>query len=331
MFMLDDDEFECYTCGTIFKGTMFAVTCEWERVYYMQETRMVAVEGSLRLECYCSTQCRQARAKEVMNREQVPIPAIRPGLGPIEVCAMCRGPVDMCQFHRTYVEDQIESDGFNSTPIDVNYLAVLCRACDPWKDRTHETRPAIQTRGEKLPKSSPKVNAEVVFTPTSYCDFRIRAKRFRCAVGKEALSLQKGYNLFAKVCGYQSFHQLRLILVSDSIPETVWDSQLSKSELHSRRQAQIAVLVSCLPMSEADAAKLLDTGGYTNQPQRTARSKQRVLSESPDTEEPAQARHADDLGGPMDAATQAQNARARSSMHTYCPRGQHLRQWKLPC
>lgn len=129
MFMLEDNEFECFTCGAIFKNRVFGISREWERVDYLETMPVVSVADSYGLECYCSERCQKARISEVMERERVPI--LRPGLGPIEVCSKCRGSVDMSQFHLTYLEDQVETDGFNATPIDVGYLAVLCRACAP--------------------------------------------------------------------------------------------------------------------------------------------------------------------------------------------------------
>lgn len=65
-----------------------------------------------------------------MEREEVPIR--RPGIGPVESCAKCGGPVDMSEFHLTYIEDEGIDDGLSvSRTINVEYLAVVCKRCCP--------------------------------------------------------------------------------------------------------------------------------------------------------------------------------------------------------
>jgi hypothetical protein len=81
------------------------------------------------LEQYCSERCREARLETVMAREAVPIR--RPGLGPIELCAKCRSPVDMSRLHLTYLETKYIDEQGAFTPVDADYLAVLCRRCAP--------------------------------------------------------------------------------------------------------------------------------------------------------------------------------------------------------
>ncbi|SAK91320.1 hypothetical protein AWB78_04910 [Caballeronia calidae] len=316
MFTLEDDEFECYSCGTVFKGIVLGVTVQWERVYYMRDTRMVAAKNSFRWECYCSTKCREARLKQAMRALEVPIPAVPPGLGPIEVCARCRGPVDMTQFHRAYVEDEVETDGVNSNPIDVNYLAVVCKACDPWNDDKVQKWPEVTPMEEVPPKSNPFVTPEGAFTPTSYLDFRIRAMRLRRAVGNGLLSRTRAYQLFSQICGYQSFQQLRRVLVSGNVPEPVWDSQLSDIQLAMRRQAQIAVLVSTLPTSEAEAANLIDIGGFSSRPQQRFRPKRRPLHDLPGTERIVLGRGSSVSTALMPPAAEAHSAGAWSSIRS---------------
>jgi hypothetical protein len=48
------------------------------------------------------------------------------------MCAKCRGPVDMAEFHLTYIEDEAVYEGpFESRTVNVDYLAVVCRRCRP--------------------------------------------------------------------------------------------------------------------------------------------------------------------------------------------------------
>jgi hypothetical protein len=69
---------------------------------------------------------------EAMRQEQVPIPAIPPGIGPVEQCAMCKGPVDMSDFHLTYDKSHCErTTPLAMRPIDVDCLAVVCKMCRP--------------------------------------------------------------------------------------------------------------------------------------------------------------------------------------------------------
>jgi hypothetical protein len=314
MFTLEDDEFECYSCGTVFKGIVFGVTFQWERVHYMQNTRMVSAHNSYRWECYCSSECRQARVKQAMQNMAVPIPAIRPGLGPIEVCARCKGPVDMTQLHQAYVEDEVETDGFNSNPIDVRYLAVVCKACAPKNDDKVQKWPeATPTEGDTA-SPTPTERQEGVFTPPSYLDFRVRAMRLRRAVGAGVLSRMRAYQLFSQLCGYESFRQLRRVLVSDNIPSPRWDIQLSEIELEMRRQAQIAVLVSTLPMSEVEAVNLLNSGGYSS-PMKL-RTKRRPLHDNYGMEKISRGLRSSDSDRPKSSAMEAQSAGAWSSIRS---------------
>jgi hypothetical protein len=125
-----EDQCECFHCRQIFKSPIFETACEWNRVVYSDGLPSVEIEEHQWLEQYCSEGCRNARLDVVMAREDVPIR--RPGLGPIELCAKCRRPVDMSRLHLTYLETRYfidEHDGL--TPVDADYLAVLCQQCAP--------------------------------------------------------------------------------------------------------------------------------------------------------------------------------------------------------
>ncbi len=125
-----DDEYECFTCKRRFRVSVFSISREWERVDYRGEMPSVEIVGSYGLECYCSQACAAARRHLVMVKEGVPIRC--PGIGPLELCAKCRAPVEMDEFHLTYVEShEVHVSGFIRRTVDIDYLAVLCRKCRP--------------------------------------------------------------------------------------------------------------------------------------------------------------------------------------------------------
>ena len=130
MESLGDNEYECFTCRRVFRTPVFDISREWERTHFNDGIPSVEIKGSYGLECYCSRACVDARRQLVMASEGVPIR--RPGIGPVETCAKCGAPVDMAEFHLTYVESQAVSMGDRTLDtIDVDYLAVLCRQCRP--------------------------------------------------------------------------------------------------------------------------------------------------------------------------------------------------------
>lgn len=60
-------------------------------------------------------------------RERTPIS--HPGIGPVEVCARCQGPVDMTRFHLTYLASAALNEGFSMRSLEIDYLAVVCDQC----------------------------------------------------------------------------------------------------------------------------------------------------------------------------------------------------------
>jgi predicted nucleic-acid-binding Zn-ribbon protein len=124
------DQYECFTCSIRFKERVFNIIREWERVHFDTKLPEIEIEDAYGLECYCSQTCLEGRRDEVMEREGVPIR--RPGTGPVESCAKCGGPVDMSEFHLTYIEDEaIDTGMYVSSVINVEYLAVVCNRCRP--------------------------------------------------------------------------------------------------------------------------------------------------------------------------------------------------------
>ena len=131
-----DDEYQCFTCKRVFRSPVFDISRGWERTHFNDEIPSVEIEDSYGLECYCSRACLDARRHLVMHDAGVPIQ--RPGIGPIESCAKCGGPVDMAEFHLTYVESkEVAVNDLILKPVDVRYLAVLCTRCRPKSEVVH--------------------------------------------------------------------------------------------------------------------------------------------------------------------------------------------------
>jgi hypothetical protein len=60
-----------------------------------------------------------------MAAERVPVPAIPPDIGPVELCARCNDPEDMA----TWQKCELVFDEDSATVDSFAYLAVLCRNC----------------------------------------------------------------------------------------------------------------------------------------------------------------------------------------------------------
>ena len=125
---------ECMACGRVFGPVMFDFTRAFERVLFYPAPRVpeVDITDAEGIGIYCSAGCRQMALPALMLVEDVPIPAVRPLLGPIETCAKCRRTVDMTAFHLTYAEitTREDSDG-TATTLELDYLAVVCSRCVP--------------------------------------------------------------------------------------------------------------------------------------------------------------------------------------------------------
>jgi hypothetical protein len=114
----------------VFQSTVFEIIREWNRTHFEDDPPSVEIQGAWGLECYCSRECLNARRVAVMAAENVPIR--RPGIGPVETCAKCGGPVDMTCFHLTYLESSSKNvTEFVSNTVSLDYLAVVCHQCHP--------------------------------------------------------------------------------------------------------------------------------------------------------------------------------------------------------
>ena len=126
-------EFECTTCHRMFSSVVFDLSREYDRVIYHRPSALdeVAVADAEGIASFCSQDCRARGTAAVMVEQQVPIPAERPGIEPVESCAKCGGDVDMSEWHLTFVEAEADFSGFGVELANVEYLAVVCRRCAP--------------------------------------------------------------------------------------------------------------------------------------------------------------------------------------------------------
>jgi hypothetical protein len=125
--------FECMACGRMFERRWFDISREYERVHYKSPGALDEVEIS-RAESvgvFCSQACLNVGRGGVMQKQRVPIPPVRPGIGPVETCAKCSGPVDMSDWHLTYTNGECEEQEFSVSVLELDYVAVVCKGCLP--------------------------------------------------------------------------------------------------------------------------------------------------------------------------------------------------------
>lgn len=127
-------EFECMSCGVMFNRTWFEVSRGFERVHFNSPAALDEVETSLseNLSAACSRACHSTTRLAVMREQAVPIPTVRPSIGPVEACARCSGPVDMSDWHLTFGDAKMEEEGWGAETLEFDYLAVVCKKCEPF-------------------------------------------------------------------------------------------------------------------------------------------------------------------------------------------------------
>jgi DNA-directed RNA polymerase subunit N (RpoN/RPB10) len=143
-------DFECMTCGKLFERRWFGLDRAFERVHFQSPTGYdeVEVADAEGIGVYCSRGCLNAGRPVLMKEEGVPIPPVRPGMGPIERCAKCAGPVDTSDWHLTYTDSENEeTQPVCVQPIEVDYVARVCRQCAPRVDSStvgqHDEQPSL--------------------------------------------------------------------------------------------------------------------------------------------------------------------------------------------
>jgi hypothetical protein len=117
----------------MFTRKWYDLSRAFERVHYLSPLSLdeVEIEDAEGIGVFCSQGCLDAGRAPVMNADGVSIPAVRPGIGPIESCAKCSGPVDMSEWHLTYTDGCLEEVHGGVKYLDVDYVAVVCRECAP--------------------------------------------------------------------------------------------------------------------------------------------------------------------------------------------------------
>lgn len=126
-------DFECRACSKLFNGAWFDISRTVERVHFsgageLDEVEIADGEG---IAAHCSRFCHTLGREPVMLEEGVPIPSVRPGIGPIETCAQCSGPVDMADWHVTFTEGRMQEQAGAISVLEFEYVAVVCKHCMP--------------------------------------------------------------------------------------------------------------------------------------------------------------------------------------------------------
>ncbi len=131
--------FECMHCGKMFTRKWYELSRAFERVHFLSPLSLdeVEIEDSEGIGVFCSQECLAVERAPVMRDEGVPIPAVRPDIGPIESCAKCSGPVDMSDWHLTCTDGCLVEERDGLQILDVGYVAVVCRECAP-RSRTEQ-------------------------------------------------------------------------------------------------------------------------------------------------------------------------------------------------
>ena len=146
----DDEANTCESCARSFTNPHFTISRGIEVVEFpvgspypiVSPSSVVAI-----LQC-CSQACLDSQRQSVLERDRVH--ATYPGVGPIEACSRCGGPVDMTRPHIAWTEDEtIVDDGQpyqTATVIGFEILAVLCRRCMAQESGvTEEENPTAKT------------------------------------------------------------------------------------------------------------------------------------------------------------------------------------------
>jgi hypothetical protein len=141
-------EFECETCGVMFRDRLFDIARAYELVIFDGPTGYPEVESSNAegVANFCSSSCRDSGRESVMRGEGYPLPGTSPGIGPVEECAQCSGVVDTTHWHLTYTESDMITSHASFQPVKLNYLAVVCKSCAP-KDAAGATQPFTANLG----------------------------------------------------------------------------------------------------------------------------------------------------------------------------------------
>ena len=123
-------DFECMLCAKFFTGVWYDIGKRRQRVIFnglqaLDEIGVLSAEG---IGTFCSSECHQAGRSEVVG-EELPIPPVPPGIGPMETCAECHGLVDMIDWHLMFTEGLMEETGSGIATVSESQVAAVCKKC----------------------------------------------------------------------------------------------------------------------------------------------------------------------------------------------------------
>lgn len=142
-------------CDTPFRGTVWSLDRAHERAHFLEPLPEVEITDSSSIDCFCSQQCLALGVAAAMAREQVPVPALKADIGPIETCAICRAPVDMSEFHLAYSMSQCQEAGWMMQPLWYDCLAVVCNTCRPLTGAAARAEPTVHEERQPASRREP--------------------------------------------------------------------------------------------------------------------------------------------------------------------------------
>lgn len=127
----DDEGYFCYSCALKIEGRLYALTRSRQRVHFLPSMPEIETRQAECLSYYCGQRCMDGHLPGVMEAERVPVADHPVGIGPVESCAVCKGPVDMTEFHLAYTKTE-ELHKTGGVQVLGGYeIAVLCNRCAP--------------------------------------------------------------------------------------------------------------------------------------------------------------------------------------------------------
>jgi hypothetical protein len=129
---MEEMEFQCDHCDAMFVAPLYGLN--QTRELLSKDARGNVFVDITWAECvanFCSPACRDAGRQKVMDSHGVPIPKSPPGMKAYEKCAVCLGPIDVTVAHISFSEEEIDLTSEAPTPVDFEYLALVCAHCEP--------------------------------------------------------------------------------------------------------------------------------------------------------------------------------------------------------
>lgn len=129
-----NDAFFCDVCNRPFRADLYDVSRQFERTIFDDPEGLdeVEVADSDGIAGFCSERCREIGIGKVLTEHA--IRATYPGIGPVETCSRCSGPVDMATFHLAFGKSILRFPDWDRLPafvLEHVTLAVVCNRCAP--------------------------------------------------------------------------------------------------------------------------------------------------------------------------------------------------------